>query len=920
MTKRMLAKYHNITAYEIDYHYGLLGAPLLASDTSGPASKTLFYLGRPASHVRASLIYTLSEKLVLGAVNPKDGSLVWRQNIGAPEIIGNRKKSLASSDKATFLKHSYHRDALVTGAEGTVASWVALSGRLDWTKSINGKIVDLAIAGDVAVLSKNGDGAVVELLDSENGMVKWGYSCSSDGIPVKLVSSPAGIAYVSLQRSKNNLHVSMLDANSGTVKSEYSIATGSDIVSPTTIIYIGDTSAKVVHDFSIDVGGGAPVEKIRVHAPSERGAPSYFLVSYETATSSWADAFQFDAENATLTKLKTLPTTEGKSLFATTAVLDDVFFTRITNSDLTLFSAKRDGQLASWSNSAPSEEATVFAIAEVVPRGPGWSVRLARIHPSGDWSICVNGEHTWTRPESLADVIAAEWASLPIEEAHAHDLDVEGSQSVLEAYIYRVKRHLSDLRGLGDYLRELPLKIATGFLPSDGAELERFDVGKKIIVATKKGRVAAIDTARRGQIAWNNQVANLAAGETWNVKAIKCANGVATIYPDKGGLLEVDVETGAIVNTKEATSEISSLVFLHDNSVIKVDGAGVPYLSSLPETSNSLFLVTRSDDEQRIIGWNTVNRDSPAWAFSPPSTEKIINVVSRVPDEAVASIGSVLGDRSVLYKYLNPNLILVTAAGQSAVSFYLLNGISGQILYSVKHDKVDTSKPIASAISENWFVYSLFSDVSEKSKSKGYQLVINELYESPLKNDRGRLGKAVNYTNIDLPEPHVFTQSYIIAEPISVMSVTQTRQGITTRNLIVYLPESGSIASIPRVLLNARRPVGRDPTPAETEEGLIPYSPYLDIDGRWYLSHARDVWDINRIITKPTMLESTGLVFAFGGLDLFGTRVHPSMAFDVLGKEFNKVQLVLTVVGLAIGVAMLQPMATRKQINQMWMA
>ena len=54
-------------------------------------------------------------------------------------------------------------------------------------------------------------------------------------------------------------------------------------------------------------------------------------------------------------------------------------------------------------------------------------------------------------------------------------------------------------------------------------------------------------------------------------------------------------------------------------------------------------------------------------------------------------------------------------------------------------------------------------------------------------------------------------------------------------------------------------------------------------------------------------MESTSLVLAYG-IDIFGTRVTPSAAFDILGKAFNKLSLVATVAALAVGVFVLAPM------------
>jgi hypothetical protein len=141
------------------------------------------------------------------------------------------------------------------------------------------------------------------------------------------------------------------------------------------------------------------------------------------------------------------------------------------------------------------------------------------------------------------------------------------------------------------------------------------------------------------------------------------------------------------------------------------------------------------------------------------------------------------------------------------------------------------------------------------------------------------------------------------------MTVTQTRQGITTRQLLCTLPSSNSIVGIPRPVLDPRRPVDRDPTSAEAEEGLFRYAPFLDFDGKWYLTHTRDVAGIKDVLSRPTLLESTSLVLAYGG-DIFGTRATPSQAFDVLGKSFSKLQLVLTVVALTGGVIFLAPVVS----------
>ncbi|KAL2158367.1 hypothetical protein VTH06DRAFT_4415, partial [Thermothelomyces fergusii] len=57
----------------IDYHHQLLGLP--------QRETTFFH--RPRRDDRASLLYTLSDLGVLGAVNPATGEILWRQSLSA---------------------------------------------------------------------------------------------------------------------------------------------------------------------------------------------------------------------------------------------------------------------------------------------------------------------------------------------------------------------------------------------------------------------------------------------------------------------------------------------------------------------------------------------------------------------------------------------------------------------------------------------------------------------------------------------------------------------------------------------------------------------------------------------------------------------------------------------------------------------
>ncbi|CAL8071729.1 unnamed protein product [Calicophoron daubneyi] len=106
----------------------------------------------------------------------------------------------------------------------------------------------------------------------------------------------------------------------------------------------------------------------------------------------------------------------------------------------------------------------------------------------------------------------------------------------------------------------------------------------------------------------------------------------------------------------------------------------------------------------------------------------IVAAAGRPQTEHIYSAGRVLGDRSVLYKYLNPNLIAVlTAGGDSAaqtnsINVYLIDVVVGRILYSATHHRC--GGPVSLVHSENWIVYTYYN-----YKSLRNEVTVLELFE-----------------------------------------------------------------------------------------------------------------------------------------------------------------------------------------------
>jgi hypothetical protein len=150
-------------AYQIDYHHQLLGTP--------QTGKTTFH--RPSPTSKASLLYTLSEKLVLGAINPKDGGVVWRQWL---------QDDRQDENETGFLKAVDGEDLVVSAVGNHVRAWDAADGRLSWDWSGDGpvrslEVVDIeGLKGDVLAITEADGKSIITRLGASSGKVLWSHN------------------------------------------------------------------------------------------------------------------------------------------------------------------------------------------------------------------------------------------------------------------------------------------------------------------------------------------------------------------------------------------------------------------------------------------------------------------------------------------------------------------------------------------------------------------------------------------------------------------------------------------------------------------------------------------------------------------------------------------------------------------------
>jgi hypothetical protein len=339
--------------------------------------------------------------------------------------------------------------------------------------------------------------------------------------------------------------------------------------------------------------------------------------------------------------------------------------------------------------------------------------------------------------------------------------------------------------------------------------------------------------------------------------------------------------------------------------------------------------------------------------------EEIIQVAYPRRDEIVQSPCNVLGDDSILLKYLNPHLAVIvtmkkadgdktdplvaaliekkapakrkplgaTQPGDPVVPasvedepnlfINVVDTVTGHVLHRVSHANFAAGKAVPTLIVENWIVYAFFNDKTRRS-----ELGVLTLYEGMI--DKAGLTafkspeQVLSFSSMESREskPVVLSKTYAVVKPITALGVTETRAGISTRQVLIASADD-RLTAISRTLLEPRRPNGQVKE-TEKEEGLFQYSPLVPLVSLMSPSYNQTVHHVTSIISAPTALESQSLVLAFGGPDVFFARVSPSKGFDLLPESFNKPLLSIVVIGLVVVLFIVRRMGTKKLVKDGW--
>ncbi|XP_012531272.1 ER membrane protein complex subunit 1 isoform X3 [Monomorium pharaonis] len=584
-------------------------------------------------------------------------------------------------------------------------------------------------------------------------------------------------------------------------------------------------------------------------------------------------------------------------------------------------------------------------MASVCPRQTK-GITCRHLLSSQDHSIALlqHNKLVWTREEALASIVAVEIIELPMSDRdqaietefdQKESIDVDGSWDVLSMFLRRITSQINQARAFFQTILDLVPQQSNQRID---LVQDKFGLHKMIVAVTSAGKLYGIET-RKGEIIWQFRIPNIHGfTKLSNTMILYVQRGSRHFpHPPQCALLAEDKETGegVIYTFNPITGQsldgliklgykIKQSMLLHvatddflrgilildarDKVHVFPDSATAvaaslgknTYLFTADQTTGILsgFSLSYSTTQELIA--------HKVWELLlSPRNQRITQVVAKNPIERVHSQGRVLSDRSVLYKYINPNLVAIVTEGighahKNALNLYLLDVVSGAMIFSITHKRV--RGPIHIVHSENWLVYSYFSE-----KGRRTEIATLELYEGKIQSNT-TVFSSLATTKL----PIVERQAFIFPASIEYMQETITEKGITSKHIIVALA-NGGILELPWMMVDPRRPIN----PEMREEGVIPYMPEIPVHMDAIINYNQSVSRVMGIHTSPSGLESTCLVFVHG-LDLFYTRVAPSKTFDVLKEDFDYYLIVIVLVALLISSYVTKKLASQKAQKQAW--
>lgn len=592
----------------------------------------------------------------------------------------------------------------------------------------------------------------------------------------------------------------------------------------------------------------------------------------------------------------------------------------------------------------------IFPSTYTRPDGKSVGFRFIVSTDSGKVALVQQGMVVWEKEEGLASVHSAIFSDIPRKGLADTSIQSEGLPwlQTLRMHLLTVKQNFfANLMSARE--REELGELKRNALFAGEWERDRYGFRKLAIVLTETNLVAAINT-QTGSIAWRRYF----SGPRFRhiVKAPTDRDEQALLLgpaPERSGEsrgLVISCHTGEVVRDARMEYEVDHVLEpgkRHEKGgfriMVDTEGRGHAFPPESEEQADEQVQQGAHYhvvDPERNSAWGRALQGShgtyngsETWRVAfDANVVKIVAYAASSRADNPSSAVRVPGDRSIMYKHSNPNVILIATASQEEqyVEAKLLDSVSGRILYRARHK--GAQPPVHVALADNWAVYHYWD-----AEAKRNAISVLELYDESGKRHveswaaRAALARATGGgsaalslaapegSSLQQPQLRVLGQSYFIPHSVKSLSVTQSRFGVVGKQILVAT-HSDQVFTLDKKLLDPRRP-SLKPTNADRDEGLLPYSEYLPVPATSFLARASRARRIRGMSISPADVESTCLVLAYG-LDILLSRASPGRSFDMLGDDFSFPLLLLTIVGLSVLAILLGFLVHRKETKRLW--
>lgn len=152
---------------------------------------------------------------------------------------------------------------------------------------------------------------------------------------------------------------------------------------------------------------------------------------------------------------------------------------------------------------------------------------------------------------------------------------------------------------------------------------------------------------------------------------------------------------------------------------------------------------------------------------------------------------------NLVYKFIDSNLLAVTVGSQvtNSLEVYLIEGVTGKIVYKFTEQNVEVSESSDMLLSENFFILT-FKRISKYSSLPQQVMTVTEFYENNAEKDTLKMlkDKFIHKTprlnmdeffSSDLETPFVAQESYVLTVDVKSIGLTQSLTHVTSKMLVL---------------------------------------------------------------------------------------------------------------------------------------